>query len=146
MQQDKFVNAARSMIGTPWKHQGRTPGLALDCIGILVCAAKEAGMTMRDQNGYSRRPDGSSLRAAMVEHFEEVEAPEDGFKQSDLELGNILLFKLGPHPRHVGIYEGNGRFIHSWATGRRVCSVQLSADWLKNIVARYRVENEVPRG
>lgn len=145
MQPANFVAAARSFIGTPWRHQGRKPPLALDCIGLLVCSAREAGLEMRDQDGYSRRPDGYSLRAAMAEHFEEVESPECGFKLDDLELGNILLFRMGAHPRHVGIYEGNGRFIHSWATGRRVCSVQLTSDWLENIVARYKVENEVLR-
>ncbi len=43
MKREDFVRVARSYIGTPFHHQGRLPGVGLDCAGVIVCALAECG-------------------------------------------------------------------------------------------------------
>ncbi|MBK8745664.1 MAG: peptidase P60, partial [Propionivibrio sp.] len=38
-----ILAAARACIGTPFVHQGRIPGLALDCAGLVVAVAQAIG-------------------------------------------------------------------------------------------------------
>ena len=39
---------------------------------------------------------------------------------SDLTAGDLLFFRPDTYPRHVGIYLGNGRFVHAPRTGEEV--------------------------
>ena len=36
---DDVVKEARTWIGTPFVHQGRTKGLACDCLGLMIGVA-----------------------------------------------------------------------------------------------------------
>lgn len=38
-------------------------------------------------------------------------------KKSELEMGDLVFFKTGKHDRHVGIYMGNGDFMHASIKG-----------------------------
>lgn len=48
MPRDDFVAAVRSYVGTPFSHRGRTPGVALDCAGVVVCALASGGIASPD--------------------------------------------------------------------------------------------------
>ncbi len=50
---------ARKYVGTPWHHQGRVIGVGIDCIGLLVCVAKEMGFQLQDVVGYPLEPNGT---------------------------------------------------------------------------------------
>jgi cell wall-associated NlpC family hydrolase len=39
-----MVLAARECLGTPFQHQGRVPGVGLDCVGVAIYAAREVGL------------------------------------------------------------------------------------------------------
>jgi cell wall-associated NlpC family hydrolase len=43
------IRAARAYIGTPFRHQGRLKGVAVDCAGVVMCVAEELGI--RDKHG-----------------------------------------------------------------------------------------------
>ncbi|MDD5585633.1 MAG: hypothetical protein PHY92_01580, partial [Alphaproteobacteria bacterium] len=64
----RMIAAARACLGTPFHHQGRKPGVGLDCIGLIVVALQAAGYDVRDRFDYSPRPDGRSLVQALEEH------------------------------------------------------------------------------
>ena len=40
----EFIAAARSYLRTPYGHQGRMPGVLLDCVGVPICAARQVGL------------------------------------------------------------------------------------------------------
>lgn len=104
-----IVSEARTHIGTPWVHQGRTPGLALDCAGLLIVVARSLELVGQDFdiNGYSRIPDGTMLRWC-DEHMQRL---------PDIELGAALVLATKDEPQHMGIVgdylHGGWSLIHS---------------------------------
>lgn len=127
----RAVAAARSFVGTRWHHQGRAPGAGLDCVGVAVLAARAAGLEVRDLEGYSRRPDGRSLMAT-------VEAQADPVPASDIQPGDVLVFRIDVHPQHVGVAVGEGRMVHALAQTRSVVEVEIDGHWRDRLVGVYR--------
>ena len=68
MTPEDIIAAARLAIGTPFAHQGRTVGAKLDCAGLLAHVCQSLGKPVADQDGYSRRPSGGLLEAALDAH------------------------------------------------------------------------------
>jgi cell wall-associated NlpC family hydrolase len=54
---------------------------------------------------------------------------------SDLRRGDLVFFdQLGKRASHVGIYIGNGKFVHAPSTGKRVQTAELhSPYWKKHL-------------
>ncbi len=109
-----LVAAVRTQLGVPWRHQGRLWGTALDCLGLVICAARELSLVAQhfDVNGYSRSPDGSMLDAA-DEHLERI---------AEIELGAVLVLSSAKLPHHVGIVadypHGGWSIVHATNAGR----------------------------
>lgn len=93
-----IVDIARTYIGTPWQHQGRLPGAALDCAGVVICAARQAGIKPMDWdvNGYPRTPDGTMM-PLLRQHLTEIAEPE---------IGCVICVRTSIAPQHVGIVAG----------------------------------------
>jgi cell wall-associated NlpC family hydrolase len=124
---EEFVAAARSMIGNTWSHQARSPGVAVDCGGLVVCAAAMVGITMSDEFGYSRRPWVERMLGAMARNFERI----DDLDLRNAPLGAVLLFgiKKRDRPQHLGVWVGGDRFVHSWADYRQVIESSYEPYW-----------------
>jgi cell wall-associated NlpC family hydrolase len=58
----RLDEAARQWLGVPFVHQGRTEW-ALDCVGLLVMAARGAGIPIQDRTDY---PPASASMVAMM--------------------------------------------------------------------------------
>lgn len=66
-----IVETARAFKGTPFAHQGRRPGVALDCAGVIICDANEVGLAVDfDFLGYGRYPKPSLVRAQLVKNLD----------------------------------------------------------------------------
>jgi cell wall-associated NlpC family hydrolase len=96
-----WVQGLLAYQGTPYQHQGRLPGVALDCVGPLIVRAREVGIKPAhfDVTGYSPSPDGS-LQPILDEHL--IRKP-----RAELTLGDVVLnrYRLG-QPQHVAIIVG----------------------------------------
>ena len=59
----QVVAEARTWLGTPWVHQHRSKGIAVDCAGLLIGVARTLGIVPPDMdvNGYARQADGTLL-------------------------------------------------------------------------------------
>ena len=59
----------------------------------------------------------------------------------DVRPGDLLFFHTRPHPYigHVGIYAGNGAFLHAPRTGKRVEFQALNGFYRKRFVAAKRI-------
>ena len=97
---DSLVQLARAQIGRRYIFGGTTPA-GFDCSGFLSYLMKAAGYELP--------------RTAAAQAHAGREVPRD---PSQLRPGDLLTFGRGGRVTHVGIYVGNGRFIHA-STGKR---------------------------
>ncbi|MBY0428739.1 MAG: C40 family peptidase [Alphaproteobacteria bacterium] len=125
-----LVDSARACLGTPFYHQGRVAGIGLDCIGLVIHAVKQIGITVFDEQNYGREPQGDKLHAALLNHeFHLVE---------DIAAGDVLLFRFNGEPQHVGLAVTTNAMVHSYAPIGRVVETGLGETWTRRIAGIYR--------
>ena len=93
---------AIGLVGTPYRYGGNTPEGGFDCSGLV-------GYVFRDAAGLSlprRSSDIAGIDAPTVDR--------DGLAPGDL----VFFGRRGIN--HVGIYVGEGRFVHAPSTGGTV--------------------------
>lgn len=142
----RLVETARSFLGVPFKHRGRTRR-GLDCAGLVWCACAEAGVTHPDLKRYGREPhrDGM-MRVVIAGAGEPVWQGKVGqvVPREMLQVGDVLVMRFEKEPHHMGIV-GTDRLrglslIHADGshTVRRVVEHGLDEHWQKRICAVFR--------
>lgn len=94
---------AAAWLGTRYRYGGKSPESGFDCSGLVAHAFERArGITLpRDAEGQSK-----------------VGVP---VKRAALAPGDLVFYNTRNRPySHVGIYVGEGRFIHAPRPGERV--------------------------
>lgn len=125
------------MLGTPWQHQARLPGVAVDCIGLVICVARSLGMRSAewDIGCYTREPDGLMLETADL-HMQRLSGPE---------LGAVVIVACEQEPQHMGIVgdyrHGGWSIIHATNAARpaRVVETRLMFTRAMALRAYYRL-------
>ena len=137
---EMLVAQARTWIDTPYHHAGRAKGHGVDCIGLVIGAARELGAVVPfDTTAYGR---GDNL-ALMTQGLMEFCAAYD----TDVTLapGDILIFRGGSILHHVAIYTGPemGAMIHVYNTVGKVVEQRLTPEWVRllHLVFRLRGGN-----
>lgn len=125
-----IIAIARACLGTPFRHQGRIPGVALDCAGLVVAVAAALGADYLDQEGYGRLPVDNRLTEAL-------DAQPCLERVATRLPGDVLLLRFGGEPQHLSIHAGT-TLIHAWEAVGRVCEHGLDARWLSRVVQAYR--------
>lgn len=139
VQPDAIVSAARSMIGTPYGHQGRVPGRRLDCVGLLICVANQVGLEDNFSfNNYARFALNDECRRWLASKTNLV----PGGLQ-DARAGDIALFrdqKWATHTAWLAAHriERYRTMIHAFASARCVVEHRLDSYWLERLVGVYR--------
>jgi cell wall-associated NlpC family hydrolase len=98
------LNAAYSVIGTPYQWGGTSPETGFDCSGFTMWSWSHAGVYL---------PHSSSAQYSAMPHV----------AREDLQPGDLLFF-YSPIS-HVAIYVGGGSMIHSPHTGSVVSVVSV---------------------
>jgi NlpC/P60 family putative phage cell wall peptidase len=128
---DMLVAIARQWLGTPFRHQGRQPGRGLDCVGLVVCAARRCGLGDYDVTNYPRLPQGDALAEHMcAAGLTEVERPT-------ALPGDVLLMRFTRQAQHVALVTDGG-ILHAHQQVGRVVEHRLDESWRRRIVAAYR--------
>jgi len=133
---DDVIAAARSLIGTPFRHQGRIPGVALDCAGTGISAVYiGAGIVIEDFSGYPRTPFDGMLKKMFdqQDHLEQIPI-------SDMAPADILLMRISKAPQHVAILSYDGYMIHAYQSVGKVVEQRIDDFWRRKIVAAYRLK------
>lgn len=100
---DKAIEIARSYVGTPYHPHARLKGVGIDCVGLLICVARECGADLPDQQGYQMMDQGNVLEATFIKL---------GMgKLPAIVPGAVLAFRFG-RSRHAGLCTVPGRMIH----------------------------------
>ncbi|WP_181952569.1 C40 family peptidase [Vulcaniibacterium gelatinicum] len=97
------VLRAISLVGTPYRYGGNTPEGGFDCSGLVAYVFRD----MLDL----RLPRTSRELAA-------YQGPR--IEPARLAAGDLVFFGRGGEVTHVGIYVGEGRFVHAPSTGGTV--------------------------
>jgi NlpC/P60 family putative phage cell wall peptidase len=132
---EQVVQEARSWLGTPYQHQGRLKGVAVDCIGLLACVAHALGLSDADMLDYGKRPDGR-LRPTLEEHLESIPI-------LDAYTADVLLFSWSSVPVHIGILTSRDYFIHAYLPNRKVVESRLDATFRAHVTNAYHIPGVV---
>lgn len=112
---NRIVFTALQMVGVPYRYGGSDPS-GFDCSGLVQYAYKSAGVTVP-------RTSRAQLDASTSIPLWEASP------------GDLLFFKSKDWS-HVGIYLGEGRFVHAPTTGRKVSLGTMENAWFKRNFVR----------
>lgn len=132
MTAEDILAAARACIGTPFRHQGRLPGVALDCAGLVIAVAQAVGADYYDVPGYGLRPAGGLLESSL-----DGQPCLEPVLTAQRQPGDILLMRFATEPQHLSIFTGE-TLIHAYSNVGKVCEHRLSAVWAARILRSYR--------
>ena len=112
------ANAAK-MVGKPYRFGGATPA-GFDCSGLVFFSYKQAGVTLPRSTDQQR------------DHSRHI-------RRASLKRGDLVFFdQEGKKNSHVGIYLGNGRFVHAPSSGKRVRTDNLDSPYWKKHFSEAR--------
>jgi len=122
----RMLNRALALLGTPYRWGGSTPESGFDCSGLV-------GYVFRTTLGVEL-PRISRDMANVGELIRDPKA---------LVEGDLVFFsRRGKNVDHVGIYIGNGQFVHSPRTGKNVeISTLTTGYWSQKFLKARRVAN-----
>lgn len=110
---DRMVERARSQLGTRYVLGGARPGEALDCSSFARFVMQAIGMQL---------PRTAAQQARVGQAV-----PRD---REHLRPGDLLTFGQGRSVSHVGIYLGEGRFIHASVKSGKVIETTFDRNGL----------------
>lgn len=125
-----IVEYARECIGTPFRHQGRIVGVALDCAGVVAYVADRLGMSYDAPTDYPRTPYQGLLEKTLDDQSCIV-------RVFDMQPGDILLMRFKTDPQHLAIWTGE-TIIHAYESIGRCVEHHLDNAWRSRIVRIYR--------
>lgn len=138
----QYVAAARSYLGVPFRHQGRSRETGVDCIGLAECSARDVEIMREEEfsRAYGRVPRSSLLEQGLGSRCVEIAV-------ADARDGDIYLLTFKGQPQHVAIAatdaDGATRtMIHALRTEsgvNRVVVEETLQRWGSSIVAAYRI-------
>lgn len=128
-----IVLAARGCLGTPFRHQGRLPGIALDCAGVAVHVAQSLGCAVDEPRAYGRLPHDGLLESWLDRQPYLVRAAAPA-------AGDILLMRFVTEPQHLAVCAGP-TIVHAYERIGRTVEHDLDARWRRRIVRVYRFKD-----
>jgi cell wall-associated NlpC family hydrolase len=107
------------MLGKPYRYGGSTPA-GFDCSGLVLYSYRQAGLALPHSTDKQR----SASRPVRL---------------ADLRRGDLLFFNQeGKKHGHVGIYLGDGKFVHAPSSGKSVRSDRLDSPYWKRHLSEAR--------
>ncbi len=109
---DEIVKTAESFIGVPYHYGGDSPDEGFDCSGLTMAVYQLNGL---------------DLPRSSREQFRIGEP----VGRNELARGDLVFFSTQRDGKvsHVGIYVGNGRFIHAPGRGKKVTVDSVSSGY-----------------
>ncbi len=100
---------------------GTKPSTGFDCSGLLYWTFAQHGITI-PRTAREQMKVGSSV------------------DRSKLRPGDIVGFRISRRGYHTGLYVGNGKFVHSPSSGKRIREDKINdAYWKKRFVTARRL-------
>lgn len=136
------VEIARACLGTPFLHQGRVPGLGLDCAGLLVHIFQALDLPHADAAGYPRSPYDGQLEKIL-----DAQPSLRRIALAEAAAGDILAMRIERAPQHIAVHAGfiagHAYIIHASELHGAVREHRLDALWSPRVMRAYRLERPV---
>jgi NlpC/P60 family putative phage cell wall peptidase len=132
MDRSSLVTFARSYIGTPYFHAGKSRH-GCDCVGLLLAVAEEAGVLTYTPPGYSAGWVDPDRLLSEIERF------ADSVEFGPVQDGDIGVFTIAGNPQHAAILTGSGTMIHAYQTVGKVVEHALAGAWERRLVGVWRL-------
>ena len=114
---------ALSLVGTPYLYGGESPQTGFDCSGFVRFIYRDALGVLLARTAQAQSDVGELRR-----------------RRENLRLGDLVFFSDGNAIFHVGLYVGEGRFVHAPRTGKNVQLSSLSSGyWAERFALARRV-------
>ncbi len=116
--QEELVQTARRFIGTPYRWGGTSARRGFDCSGLTMTIYRLNGLEL-PRSARAQFSAGSPVTRSAVRQ------------------GDLVFFATGGGGRvsHVGIYTGNGKFIHAPGRGKTIRTAALDNGYFRS---RYK--------
>lgn len=139
MRAEQIVGGALACLRTPFRHQGRVPGVALDCAGLFVHVCQRLGVDHRDASGYPRNPYDGQLEAQLDAQPCLRRVPAEQMK-----AGDLLCMRIRKAPQHIAFHageiDGHVYIVHASEEHGGVVHHRLDELWGSRIMRVYRFE------
>ncbi len=137
----QIVTEARKWINTPFRHQGRMPGIGVDCVGLVLCVIRDVGLGdwLGEFSVYPPQPVNGLVHQTCCARLRQKDI-------SKVAPGDILTLRVPETPSHVAIVTDLGGklgMIHAYAGGAtrrrpaRVVEHLLDQKWRKRIAGVF---------
>lgn len=113
---ERAAIVAARQVGVPYRYGGNGRD-GFDCSGLVHFAYREAGLAV------------PRTTATLWRSLSPI-------GRSDLRVGDVLFFRIAGKMSHVGLYLGEGRFVHAPSTGREVTVAALDAPFYREAFIR----------
>ncbi len=127
---EEIVAEARSWLGTPYQHQGRTKGKGVDCLGLVAMVGRALGLTDYDRLDYGRLPNPRRMREELKAQLREISLRDAG-------PGDVVHMSWGIDPMHLGILTPDG-IIHAYSRVPAVVEHGVDREWRGRMRFAYR--------
>lgn len=126
-----IIAAARALIGTPYHHQARLPGVGMDCAGPVMWVGQKLGLLPADlPQNYGRHPTGE-LEQLLDRHLMRISTAIPGC------VIGIKWFAATHHVGIVGGYLGALTMIHSLPSMHGVREHGLRGKWCDQVTGLW---------
>lgn len=130
---DRILVAARKWVKTPWQHNQKCLGHGVDCVRFIEAVFKDdLGYQFDNISKYARLPDDD----AILKYLQGLHCVKE-IPLTAIQPGDLLLFRIGKIPAHLGISNGQG-IIHA-DSHHGVIEVNNLGRWQQRLIANFRV-------
>lgn len=139
-----IIAAVRACVGTRFRSQGRAPGLGLDCAGVVLVAARAAGMRLPALPFYQLGGDNEAAFDAFPA-VAGLRAIHEAVSGDEAAPGDVWLFAPAPRQRHLAVQvteksgesRGPRHFVHAHAGVGRVVESPADVAWVQVGIFRF---------
>jgi len=115
----RAADTALKMLGKPYRYGGSSPA-GFDCSGLVLFSFKQAGVSLPHST-------------------EQLRVSARRIKYGELRRGDLVFFdQEGKKHSHVGIYLGDGKFVHAPSSGKKVRADRLDNPYWKKHLSDLR--------
>jgi len=118
---EQYIEALRSYIGTPFRHQGQSKQ-GMDCLGLLIAAGRDIGLEVPSNLTYMPNPDSGELEKRSKQFLRQLPYNRLQRVGNQIQPGDVLTFWIVERgqPKHFAVYTGldnHGResVIHAYS-------------------------------